>query len=75
MRNGYSNGSYSELEVSANDEWTPDQIKQRGIRLLDFMERRWGLSLGGSRAKIELLHLEFLGSDSTNQEKIENVLK
>ncbi len=75
LRNGYSNGSYSELEVSANDEWTPDQIKQRGIRLLDFMERRWGLSLGGSRAKIELLHLEFLGSDSTNQEKIENVLK
>jgi uncharacterized protein with ParB-like and HNH nuclease domain len=75
LRNGYSNGSYSELEVSANEEWTPEQIKQRGIHLLNFMERRWGLNLGDDQAKVGLLHLEFLSSDSANQEKKEAVLK
>ncbi|MFM7595958.1 MAG: hypothetical protein ACKO4Y_07260 [Flavobacteriales bacterium] len=43
-RNGYSNGSYSELEVAINGDWTPEHIKRRGLKLLGFMENRWNLS-------------------------------
>ena len=28
---GYYNGSYSEIEVSKQTEWTPEQIKERGL--------------------------------------------
>jgi len=39
---GYAYGCYSELEVAQEKEWTPFQILERGIKLLDFMEARWG---------------------------------
>ena len=38
---GYYNGSYSEIEVSKQTEWTPEQIKGRGLLMLQFMEDRW----------------------------------
>ena len=38
---GYNNGSYSEIEVSKQTEWTPEQIKERGLLMLQFMEDRW----------------------------------
>lgn len=38
---GYYNGSYSEIEVSKQTEWTPEQIKERGLLMLQFMEYRW----------------------------------
>lgn len=66
LRNGYCNGSYSELEVAACDEWTPLQIKERGIRLLNFLERRWGVDLGGNDAKLDLLQLGFMNDQETS---------
>ncbi len=60
VRNGYENGSYSEQEVAKETEWTPNQIKDRGLLLLKFVEKRWSLSLGSEDAKLELLHLDFL---------------
>lgn len=41
---GYYNGSYSEIEVSKHKEWTPDEIKKRGLLMLQFMEERWKFS-------------------------------
>lgn len=41
VRNGYSDGSHSEIEVSAQATWGPEQIRERGLRLLRFMEQRW----------------------------------
>lgn len=38
---GYYNGSYSEIEVAQQKEWTPDAIKERGLLMLKFMEERW----------------------------------
>lgn len=38
---GYYNGSYSEIEVSKQTEWTPEHIKERGLSMLNFMENRW----------------------------------
>lgn len=40
-RLGYFNGSYSEIEVSQKDEWTPNAIRERGRKMLEFMERTW----------------------------------
>jgi uncharacterized protein with ParB-like and HNH nuclease domain len=66
IRNGYDNGSFSELEVAKNEneDWTATKILERGLTLLKFMEERWLIDLGSISNKLELLHLSFL--DSTN---------
>lgn len=60
---GYIYGSYSENEVAANDIWTAKEIVQRGLKMLDFMEKRWELKFGDENDKIKLLGLDFLNSD------------
>lgn len=55
---GYYNGSISENEVAQNQDWTPNQILERGLKLLEFMEFRWGIKLGNSDFKKRLLHLD-----------------
>lgn len=57
---GYYNGSASENEVALNTEWLPTTILSRGLALLDFMEERWGIELGDTEFKTQLLHLNFL---------------
>ncbi|ADL08670.1 protein of unknown function DUF1524 RloF [Thermosediminibacter oceani DSM 16646] len=42
---GYCNGSHSEIEVARYNEWTEKEIKDRGIKLLKFMEERWGIQI------------------------------
>lgn len=58
FRNGYSDGSHSEIEVSREPSWGPDQIKARGIRLLEFMEERWGFKMKDEERE-SLLFLRF----------------
>ena len=41
----YSNGSYSEIEVSKYDKWTKKEIEQRGLKILNFMRERWLLNI------------------------------
>lgn len=57
LRNGYSDGSHSEIEVSRLGEWGPDQIRERGLRLLRFMEDRWDFRIRDDERE-ELLFLE-----------------
>ncbi len=57
---GYFNGSYSEIEVSGEGDWTPQHILERGLRLLEFMERRWDVQFQNRASKIQFLHLQFL---------------
>lgn len=59
IRNGYSNGSYSEIEVSQSRHWSPRKVSERGLRLLEFMEQRWDINLGTRKEKLKLLHLDF----------------
>ena len=58
LRNGYSDGSHSEIEVSACETWGPNQIRERGIRLLKFLEKRWDLRFFDDAAREELLFIE-----------------
>lgn len=57
---GFRYGSYSEIEVSKKADWTPRDILERGIKLLDFMEQRWGIVIGDRDKKIKMLGLEFM---------------
>ncbi len=57
---GYFNGSYSENEVALKESWTPEEIRDRGLKLLDFLEERWGVVIGNREQKIRILKLEFL---------------
>lgn len=41
VRNGYADGSHSEIEVARNSDWGPKEIQDRGIKILKFMETRW----------------------------------
>ncbi len=53
----YSNGSHSEIEVAIYDNWTSNEIKERGLKLLDFMENRWDINLWSEENKLRLLFL------------------
>ncbi|NTV68065.1 MAG: DUF262 domain-containing protein [Chlorobaculum sp.] len=57
---GYIYGCYSEIEISQYEKWRPTEIRDRGIKLLDFMEERWGFKLGDTNTKIDMLGLSFV---------------
>lgn len=54
-RNGYRDGSHSEIEVAEQDKWGPEEIYKRGIRLLSFMEWRWNFKIKNDDEKRRLL--------------------
>ena len=58
IRNGYSDGSHSEIEVAQNEDWTPDKIEERGLALLNFMEDRWSFNFKDEQTKKKLLFLD-----------------
>lgn len=54
---GYAFGCYSEMEVAQNANWTIKEISDRGIKLINFIKRRWNI-------KIDKKHyMKFLGLD------------
>lgn len=57
---GFRYGSYSEIEISKKSSWTPRDILDRGIKLLEFMEERWSITLGDREHKVKMLGLEFM---------------
>jgi len=60
IQEGYFNGSYSEIEVSQFETWTANEILQRTLKMLDFMEKRWKIKLGNDDEKQKLVMLDFL---------------
>lgn len=58
IRNGYSDGSHSEIEVSKFDEWNSAKIEERGLQLLNFMEKRWDIKFKDDKDKKTLLFLD-----------------
>jgi len=57
---GYRDGSHSEIEVADISRWNAQAILRRGVRLLEFMERRWEMKFKGEKEMKEILFLEFL---------------
>lgn len=69
IRNGYADGSHSEIEVAGKPQWGPDEILERGMRLIRFMEKRWNIDFGTDAARREILFLDFAddSEDETTQ--------
>lgn len=64
---GFFNGSYSEIAVSSNPEWSPIEISERGKLMLDFLEERWDIDIEAWEIdKEEFLHLDFLKKETVN---------
>lgn len=58
-RERYQVGSYSENEVARDYvDWTPDAVRTRGLKLLDFMSERWGITMRRDE-KEKLLFLDW----------------
>ncbi len=58
VRNGYEDGSHSEIEVSRSLTWGPAEIQERGMRLLLFMEDRWRIPLKDDSVRKHLLYMK-----------------
>lgn len=57
---GYVNGCHCEVEISKEETWDADHIYARGIKLLHFMESRWGFTFESVEQMDELLHIGFI---------------
>lgn len=57
---GYSDGSHSEIEVAAYSVWNANAILDRGMKLLEFMERRWDVKFESIEDKKAVLFLNFI---------------
>jgi uncharacterized protein DUF262/uncharacterized protein DUF1524 len=58
LRNGYADGSHSEIEVAQSESWGPEQLKDRAIKLLKFMETRWEFRFKDDGDRERLLFLD-----------------
>ena len=47
-----------EIEVSKFDEWNSAKIEERGLQLLNFMEKRWDIKFKDEEDKKTLLFLD-----------------
>lgn len=73
-RAGYSNGSLSEIEVANTyNDWTPQTILDRGLKILEYMEKRWDFNFSSEEEKISLLGLSFLFDDREDVPELEDV--
>lgn len=48
---------YSEKKLTDYNQWTIKEIKNRGIELCEFMERRWKIKIGNKNEKLKFLGL------------------
>lgn len=71
LRNGYADGSHSEIEVSRCEDWGPDEIRERGIRLLKFMEKRWDIRFADDQTREKLLFIGTIECQEPDEEASE----
>lgn len=57
---GYFNGGYAENEVALVQDWNEEQIKIRGLKLLNFMEKRWNIDFMNDENRIVMLGLSHM---------------
>ncbi len=60
IRQGYYDGSHSEIEVANYEIWDKKTILDRGLNLLKFMEKRWDLEFENEQCMKEFLFLDFM---------------
>ena len=60
LRQGYNDGSHSEIEIAGYEQWDASAILKRGMDMLRFMERRWEIKFENEEYMRDLLFLNFL---------------
>ena len=68
LRNGYADGSHSEIEVSDYEDWGPAEIRERGIRLIRFMEMRWDICFADDQAREKMLFIRSVDGEEPDGE-------
>ena len=63
---GYENGSHSEMQVAKCLEWTPEEILNRGLTMISFMEKRYDFIIPNKAERIKMLGLDFMIKDDDN---------
>ncbi len=71
LRNGYEDGSHSEIEISRCKDWGPDEIRKRGLQLISFMEKRWDIRFVDCQAREKLLFIGSTEGEEPNGEDLE----
>ena len=64
---GFYNGSYSQIEVANQDKWTKKEIQKRGKKMLDFLDKRWGVDIQAWEEWWEIKEGEFKENLLNNQ--------
>lgn len=57
---GYKYGSYSEIELTNNIDWTAKEILIRSVKLIKFINKRWKINFGNTEDIVKILKLEFV---------------
>lgn len=58
---GYRYGTYAEIELTEYSDWGAKEILHRGLKLITFLQDRWGYKIGTTKAdKVKFLGLSFL---------------
>lgn len=68
---GYHNGSYNEQEVNEFIEWNAESIKQRGLKILTFLEEEWNFYFASRADKIKTLGLGFMVEEDYDMDVVE----
>lgn len=72
----YENGSYSEQEVSKEEDWNDERIIARGMSLVEFLEKRWDFNFLNDKERKQFLGLDFIiTDDDANKNAIEIINK
>ena len=48
------------MQVAELDDWTPQAVLDRGLKLLSWMEQRWCFHFKSEEQKIDILGLRFM---------------
>lgn len=60
-RVAYRYGTYAEIKLTEYADWGPDEILKRGLKLVVFLQDRWGFKIGDKKEdKISFLGLSFM---------------
>lgn len=57
---GFKYGSFSEIELTDNKQWSATEILNRSIILLKFLEKRWNIKFDDIDHMVDFLHLDFI---------------
>ncbi len=59
---GYKYGTYAEIELTQYDDWGAEEILNRGLKLVNFLNERWAIKIGSGKKedKKKFLGLDFL---------------